>query len=255
MAAMTTTIDVSTLAPLDHRTAIGLQHEELRRFLTLLRSLSAADWSRRTDCPEWDVRQVALHVLGQLAGAASPFTGYHQHRAGKRRRRQLGGSLVANVNAAQVAERDVLTHDRIVDALERVGHKGINRRRKLIGWFRRHMTLDNGRIPAERWTLGYTVDIVALRDLWMHRIDIARASERLLEVSADHDRLIVADVVRDWATRHHKPFSLVVLGPAGGWYSAGAEAGERHTIDAVELCRILGGRAPGSGLLTTPVPF
>ena len=46
---------------------------------------------------------------------------------------------------------------------------------------------------------------------------------------------------------------LTLTGPAGGHYAAGD--GEHITIDAVEYCRILSGRASGSGLLNQEVPF
>ena len=32
--------------------------------LELLRGLSAVDWERPTECPEWNVKGVALHILG-----------------------------------------------------------------------------------------------------------------------------------------------------------------------------------------------
>jgi hypothetical protein len=49
-------------------------------------------------------------------------------------------------------------------------------------------------------------------------------------------------------------FTLTLTGPAGGEYVSG-ENGEHITIDAVEFCRTLSGRATGTGLLTQEVPF
>ncbi len=37
---------------------------ERAALLALLRGLSADDWKRSTECPEWDVKGIALHVLG-----------------------------------------------------------------------------------------------------------------------------------------------------------------------------------------------
>jgi hypothetical protein len=90
----------------------------------------------------------------------------------------------------------------------------------------------------------------------MHRIDVARATDRELELTPDHDGRIVADVVREWARRHHTPFTLTLTltGPAGGTYVSGVD-GEHLTIDAIEFCRTLSGRATGTGLLTREVPF
>jgi hypothetical protein len=68
------------------------------------------------------------------------------------------------------------------------------------------------------------------------------------------DRHIVADVVAEWAERHGRPYRLILDGPAGGTFQYG-NAGEAHELDAVEFCRIVSGRAPGTGLLSTGVAF
>ena len=88
----------------------------------------------------------------------------------------------------------------------------------------------------------------------MHRVDIARATGRDLLLTPDHDGRIVADVVAEWARVHGQPYRLTLTGPAGGTWSAGA-GGEEITLDAIEFCRILSGRAPGTGLLAHEVPF
>jgi hypothetical protein len=113
---------------------------------------------------------------------------------------------------------------------------------------------------VERWSLGYLIDTIYLRDLWMHRVDATRATGRDLVLTADHDGRIVADVVAEWARRHGEPFTLSLNGPAGGVYtSPGSHSPDRPTetleLDAVEFCRTLAGRADASGLLTTIVPF
>jgi len=56
--------DVTTALPLSHAEAMQLQAAELERTPELLRSLDAADWAAQTECPEWDVRRMYLHVLG-----------------------------------------------------------------------------------------------------------------------------------------------------------------------------------------------
>jgi hypothetical protein len=88
----------------------------------------------------------------------------------------------------------------------------------------------------------------------MHRLDIHRAIGRTFEVDADHDRRVVADVVAEWAQRHGRPYRLILDGPAGGTFEHGG-TGEVHQLGAVEFCRIVSGRAPGTGLLATGVVF
>jgi hypothetical protein len=106
----------------------------------------------------------------------------------------------------------------------------------------------------ETWKLGYLLDAIYTRDTWMHRVDIARATGAELVLTPEHDGRIVADVVAEWARRHGRPFTLNLEGPAGGSFTTGA-GGEQITIDAVEFCRMLSGRATGGGLLTQEVPF
>jgi len=56
------------------------------------------------------------------------------------------------------------------------------------------------------------------------------------------------------SARHGQPFTLTLSGAAGDRFTSGI-GGPELELDAVEFCRILSGRAPGSGLLSTRVPF
>jgi len=97
-------------------------------------------------------------------------------------------------------------------------------------------------------------DVVVTRDSFIHRVDITRATRKPIEITTDHEGRIVADVVHDWATHHGQAFALRLTGPAGGTYRDGS-GGAEIELDALEFCRILSGRAPGDGLLTTAVTF
>ena len=105
---------------------------------------------------------------------------------------------------------------------------------------------------VEKWALGYLIDVIYLRDVWMHRVDTARATGAELVLTPDHDGRIVADVVAEWARRHGQPFTLELTGPAGGAFTAGG-GGEPTVIDAVEFCCLLAGRGEPTGLFTTIV--
>jgi hypothetical protein len=108
---------------------------------------------------------------------------------------------------------------------------------------------------TESWRLGYLVDVILTRDTWLHRVDLARAVGAELAPTPDHDGRIVADIVAEWARRHGRPFELHLTGPAGGAYRSADAGGELLTLDAIEFCRILSGRASGEGLFATAVPF
>ena len=123
---------------------------------------------------------------------------------------------------------------------------------------RDHATLKVDGPVHERWKLGYLIDVIYLRDMWMHRVDACGATGRDLELTVDDDGRIVADVVAEWSRRHQQPFLLELTGVAGGRYAAeNATSGEGPSLslDAVEFCRTLAGRSPASGLMTTIVPF
>ena len=105
----------------------------------------------------------------------------------------------------------------------------------------------------EWWTFGYLFDTILTRDPFMHRVDIARATGVPMTATAEHEGVIVDDVVREWAQRHGRPYTLELTGPAGGRWQEGD--GEHITMDALEFCRALSGRGPTPGLLAQQVPF
>ena len=81
--------------PLGSRTCVrssgprrpALAEAEVARMVAALRSLDADDWTRPTDCPRWDVRAMAGHVLGMT----ETFSGLGQVRlvhAGRRQARR-----------------------------------------------------------------------------------------------------------------------------------------------------------------------
>jgi hypothetical protein len=106
----------------------------------------------------------------------------------------------------------------------------------------------------EWWTFGYLFETILTRDTWMHRVDTCAATGRPLVLTPDHDGVLMADYVTEWAERHGAPFHLRLTGPAGGSWSSG-EGGEELSLDAVLFARTLSGRVPGSGLLAVQVPF
>jgi uncharacterized protein (TIGR03083 family) len=252
-----TTIDVTTIAPLTHSEAMRLLATELDRTLAVLRELDTADWATQTDCSAWDVRAMYQHVLGACEAGASMRENVHQLRSARAHRKQHGGPLEAALSNVQVRERADLTGAQIVERLAAVAPKCVRGRRRTPGLVRNHATLAVDGPVHEKWKLGYLIDTIYLRDLWMHRVDTAHALGRTLELSADHDGRIVADVVGEWARRHGQPFVLELTGPAGGTYAhePDTHGAEHVSLEAIEFCRTLAGRTPATGLLTTIVPF
>ncbi len=248
-----TVTDVDSIEPIDHDEAIGLAEAEYRRFLDLLRQLGDDDWGKPTDCDRWDVRAVVLHVLGAMDSNASFREMVHQQRLGVKAGKDIGGSTLDGANEVQIRERAFLSSEALVDRYAETIDRAVRGRRR----FPRAVRGVKMKMPPP-WTgkrsLGWLNDVVYTRDTWMHRVDLSRAAEQPLVLTADHDGRIVSDVVADWARVHGQPFDLVLTGPAGGRFRSG-EGGEHHELDAIEFCRTIAGRRPGTGLLTTEVPF
>jgi uncharacterized protein (TIGR03083 family) len=155
------------------------------------------------------------------------------------------------MNAVQVQERADADPARLRSDLATSGARGVRRRSGLPAALRA-LPVPFGP-PLGTKPLGYLMGCIYTRDAWMHRVDITRATGRALELTADHDGRIVADVVAEWARGHGQPYRLTLTGPAGDSWSHGD--GEALTLDAIEFCRIVSGRAPGTGLLAHAVPF
>jgi uncharacterized protein (TIGR03083 family) len=175
----------------------------------------------------------------------------HQMRA---YRKAKSGPMIDAMNALQVRDRADLTPDEIVARFERAVPRSVRARRRMPGLVRRVRLKVDPPFEKERWPLSYLMDVIYTRDTWMHRGDVSRATEREVALTPEHDARIVADTVAEWARRHGQSFTLELTGPAGGTFVAG-DGGEHIELDAVEFCRILSGRATGTGLLATAVPY
>jgi uncharacterized protein (TIGR03083 family) len=250
---MTATTSRRTTLP-GHREAMSLGATEYERLIGALRTLEPDDWVRMTDCVLWDVRAMVAHLLANMEANASRREMAHQIGTAKKRARMSGAPMIDELTALQIDERRSLSATELRSRIEGVVAKAIKGRRNVPGLMRRVIRIDAG--PFGRMSLGYLVDTVYTRDVWMHRLDICRATGQPMVVDAEHDGRLVAAVVGDWATRHGQPFELVLGGPAGGSFEDG-EGGERHELDAVEFCRIVSGRdsADSEGLLRTEVLF
>ena len=248
-----TTTDISTIPAIEPREAMSLQATELDRALEFLRTLDAAQWSTQTNCPDWDVRQMWLHVLGACEAGASMRENMHQMLAGRKRRKDFGVSLEEGLSAVQVTEREDLSPEELLERLEHIAPKTIKGRTRTPRLMRAAKIAIDAPV-VEKWALGYLIDTIYLRDAWMHRVDTARATGRELTLTTEHDGRIIADVVAEWARRHGQPFTLELTGDAGGAFTSG-EGGETTVIDAVEFCCLLAGRGEATGLFATIVPF
>lgn len=251
---MMTATEVTSIPPISRTEAGALAAAEYRRVVEQLRTLSPDDWSQPTDCSLWDVRAMAGHTVGMLSDFTSLPRMMRRMQAGGKAAKRDGGPLIDSVTALQVADHAALSADELIAKAERMGPKAASWRSKPHPLFRLMPLKEEVGGKPETWKMGFLLDTILTRDPWMHRIDTSRATGREMVLTADHDGRIVADVVAEWARRHGQPFSLTLTGPAGGHFVSG-HGGEELSLDALEFCRILAGRAEGHGLLAQEVPF
>lgn len=235
---------------LERTTAMRLAETEYQRFGEMLDRLSAEDWRQPTECVGWDVRAVAGHCLGVAEMAASMRQTVHQMRAAKRR----GGVLIDALTAVQVEEQAHLSPEEVVARYARVGPKAARSRRRTPGFVRNRQLPDPQPVggDTEAWTFGYLLDVILTRDVWMHRVDITRATGKEMHLTPEHDGVLVADVVAEWAERHGDPFALQLTGSAGGSWGEGDDP---DVVDAVDFCRALAGRGSVAATRKVEVPF
>jgi uncharacterized protein (TIGR03083 family) len=222
---------------------------EYARMIELLRTLEEEEWQRPTDCTEWDVREMVAHLAGAAESTATIRETVRQTRAGRKLR--PGEPAVDGINAVQVRERANRTPAQLLDELADAAVRGVRARRRIPAPVRA-LRVPFGP-PLGVRSVGYLMDRIYTRDAWMHRIDVARATDRVPVLTAEHDGRIVDDVVREWARAHGAPFDLRLSGPAGGRWTSGVA--DPLELDAVEFARVLSGRASGAGLLAHEVPF
>jgi len=250
--------NVDDVDRIGHREAMVLTATENQRLLTQLQGLSPSDWATATDCTGWTVRDVVVHLIASAQAQASPREFARQVRAGRPLTAEIGGQhWVDGLNEAQLRARVGLTPDDLPALWQHCAAAALTARRRMPAPVRALPLLPLGEAMGTKlgWQpLGYLFDIGFTRDVWMHRIDIARATGHLLELTAGHGGRIVADIVAEWAGRHGEPFTLLLTGPAGGRFTAGRGA-DLTTVDAVELARILSGRADADGVLRHKLPL
>jgi uncharacterized protein (TIGR03083 family) len=246
--------DVTAVPRIKHKEAMQLAAVENTRFAELMRSLDSEDWSKPTDCARWDVRSLAAHVIGSAAGQASPLEFIRQVRTGRPIVQEIGAQYWWDgMNELQVRERFDMSPGQLMSEWEMVSVKALRSRTRLPRPIA-HLPLLHLPAPVGRQPVLYLFDVGFTRDVWMHRVDMARAAGRPLDLTAAHDGRLVADIVAEWAGTHGEPFDLVLEGPAGGRFRSGTD-GEHIAIDAIEFCRILAERAHGDGVLRHPLPL
>ena len=257
---MDTMTAIATIEPITRRTdAAEVATAAYEQLFGLLETLSPDDWNAPTDCPGWTVGDMVGHLIGAAKANGSVRESIRQFRWARKHRAEFDGNDLDAMNALQVADHADLGDENRLATLKSVAPAAVRGR---MATPRPLRALNLPSAPGgstapgtpTKGNLGQLMDVIYTRDVWLHTIDIARATGRKPDVSAGFNARIVADVVAEWGGRHGQPVALTLTGPAGGVFHQG-QGGPELNHDAVEFCRILSGREDASGLLQTRVFF
>ncbi|MFZ5877826.1 MAG: maleylpyruvate isomerase family mycothiol-dependent enzyme [Chloroflexota bacterium] len=213
----------------------------LSRFLTLIESLHADDWSKPTACTAWNVHDMVAHQAGGYASGTSYREMIRQYTS----KPQPGQLPEDAINALQVGERANKTPAELIDELKQVGEIAAHNWAygfKAIKWIAAPHPV-GGFMP-----IRHLMWVIHSRDTWMHRLDICRATNRPFEQTRDHDGRIVELVVLDTARKLNKKLNgqaiiLSLTGIAGGTWKIGkGEPVAEMEMDALDFNIFVSGR-------------
>jgi uncharacterized protein (TIGR03083 family) len=218
----------------------SFQNEQMLR---LLRTLDLNEWDAPTDCERWSVKDIVAHLIG-WAECFSSFKEFrHQFGASIRRRKELGNPVNAQ-NEQQVEDRRHLLPDEMLSRFESSMTRFLAFRMK-VGSYAHYVPYYDPSI-IKFSNLGYIARVIFTRDMFMHRVDISRATGRPMVLELE-DAALLSDVVRDWARRRNAD-ATVDLGSAGTFLSGNHG---RATIkgDGPQFARVMTGRAAPEALV------
>ncbi len=240
-------VHARAILPLSHREAMGMATLELERFLALVTSLPEDAWEKPTACTRWNVRQMLAHVTGAAASYArwSEFKRQNSFKV-QRPYRASGLSFLDSLNQIQVDDRAAATPAALIDELQTVGPRALATRARLP------VLLRALRVPLPALGLvpvGYLTDLIYTRDMWMHRLDLCRATGREMVMTPEHDGRIVSLIMRDLvkklaATLRNTSMVYHLSGKVGGTWHLGAEVPPAATLhlDVVDFNLVASGR-------------
>jgi uncharacterized protein (TIGR03083 family) len=222
-----------------------------------LATLTDDDWAKPTDCVGWNVRDMTAHLVGAAEGHARVRVFLGQYAWGVRHRKAYSGSALDAMNQKQIDSKKRLADASLPGLLADLAPRAVagrSRLARLLGWA--PISLDAAGSWYEgmptRTTMGELCAVVLTRDVWAHRLDLARAVGSKPTIDPLVDGSIVADIVADWSHRHGQPFTLHLTGDAGGAFTDG-QGGESLTLDALDFARLMAGRRPDSPVPDSPL--
>jgi len=238
-------MDIPAAAPTRGQACL-LAEAEYAALLTMLRGLDDPQWAAPTECAPWSVRDLVAHLAGAADEAVHLRVQLRHLRAAKAR---IGEAEFVDVlNEEQLADRTGRPYGELLAELTELAIHAPKARMR-TPWFirRRPLPIEAGGPAGD--TLAYLLDVIYTRDIWMHRIDIARATGCEL-VRSEVEDAVVEQVMRDLdRTWTDDPVRIELTGRVSGtWSIGGASPTTRIALDAVAACRLWSGRSDETGL-------
>ncbi len=206
-----------------------LAHIELQRFVELIETLTPSDWEQPTACTLWTVKDIVAHQAAHVI-AGTRFTEFLSQFNSRNFRDYTarGMNSLDAANQRQVDLRAERTSAELIAEIKTNSERSLQGRQR-FPWLLRLMQVP---VPGHdgRLSLGDLIDIIFTRDMWMHRLDICRATGRSMVLTAEHDGRINALIMRELGmTLQAKLKDAAVLyrltGPAGGeWVLGGSKS-------------------------------
>lgn len=229
----------------DRRRAAELAGQELAALIAMARQFTPEHWAAPTDCSEWTVRDMIAHLAGALEAAVRPSVNLkHQALAALGTRRDKGArAWVDYTTQAQVNQRRGRTPEELLAELEQLTPRFGRARARWPELLRRIAIPRAGGLRPGA-DLAYLMDVIYSRDVWLHRVDLARATG-IPTSTTEAESSVVEQVIRDldleWTG---PPVELELTGRAGGRWALGAgEPVARVREDTVAFMRLLSGRS------------
>ncbi|MFF1822422.1 maleylpyruvate isomerase family mycothiol-dependent enzyme [Kribbella sp. NPDC058245] len=227
----------------DRTTCAKHRGAELQLWHELLASIHGTDWQRRTVCDEWDVADIAGHLIGQAEDVIRPLS--FPRRFLKAKRAYPNTPKFDAHMMVQADEHRGTPPDALRSTFDQVWTKATRKILRNPALIRR-ISFPVEEHPGFSLNLGYVQDILLARDLWMHRDDVCQALGRPFDAGQYGEELI-AQVMRDvidgpfWGDR--PAVDVELTGQRGGTYRLGrGEPVGRAAVDAVGYMRTLSGR-------------
>lgn len=165
--------------------------------VSVLSGLSEAQWETTTRCAPWTIKDMVGHMLAWGEALTSV------RELGSQARRALGrmkeyGNIVDAQNSIQVDDRRHLSGAQILARFQEHLPAEI-RARKRFGTALRYAPFYLPYVGGAT-NLGYLFNTIFLRDLLVHRLDIAAALGTEPRPT-DADERVAVDMLKDWARR------------------------------------------------------